>query len=181
MSAVEEVLSVEDWVNSTDYSVDPDYLPSEFALEFVNFIKLVNGEQGEEHKSPVVHYKMLDKITGRGKNILNMCSRGLAKTTLLGEYLFLYLAVYGAIPGFGEINLALYVSDSIENGVKNMRKNLEYRWENSDFLKHYVPFTRFTDVRWEFRNLAGKTFIVKGYGAKALSLDSILFKQKFQR
>ena len=166
MSAIEEVLSVEDWVNSTDYSVDPDYLPSEFALEFVNFIKLVNGEQGEEHKSPVVHYKMLDKITGRGKNILNMCSRGLAKTTLLGEYLFLYLAVYGAIPGFGEINLALYVSDSIENGVKNMRKNLEYRWENSDFLKHYVPFTRFTDVRWEFRNLAGKTFIVKGYGAK---------------
>jgi len=87
-------------------------------------------------------------------------------TTLLGEYLFLYLAVYGSIPGFGQVFLALYVSDSIENGVKNMRKNLEYRWENSDFLKHYIPHTRFTDVRWEFTNIDGKKLIVKGYGAK---------------
>ena len=158
--------SVEDWVNSIDYSVDAHYVPSNFALEFITFIKLVNGEQGEEHKSPVVHYRMLDKITGKKQNVLNMCSRGLAKTTLLGEYLFLYLAVYGSIPGFGEINLALYVSDSIENGVKNMRKNLEYRWENSDFLKHYIPYTRFTDVRWEFKNIDGKPLIVKGYGAK---------------
>lgn len=50
-------------------------------------------------------------------------------TTVMGEYLFLFLATYGEIPGFGKIDLALYVSDSIENGVKNMRKNLEFRWE----------------------------------------------------
>jgi phage terminase large subunit-like protein len=76
------------------------------------------------------------------------------------------LAVYGKLPDFGEINLALYVSDSIENGVKNMRKNLEYRWQNSDFLQQYIPYTKFTDIRWEFKNSAGVTFIVKGYGAK---------------
>jgi predicted phage terminase large subunit-like protein len=64
------------------------------------------------------------------------------------------------------VDLALYVSDSIENGVKNMRKNLEYRWENSDFLREYVPEVRFTDIRWEFKNADGKTLIVKGYGAK---------------
>lgn len=87
-------------------------------------------------------------------------------TTLMGEYLFLYLAVYGELPNFGDIDLALYVSDSIENGVKNMRKNLEHRYDKSDFLKHYVPNTRFTDVRWEFNNIDGKKFIVKGYGAK---------------
>ena len=87
-------------------------------------------------------------------------------TTLLGEYLFLYIATYGEIPGFGKITLALYVSDSIENGVKNMRKNLEFRWENSDFLREYVPHIRFTDVRWEFKNIDGDIFIVKGYGAK---------------
>ena len=60
----------------------------------------------------------------------------------------------------------MYVSDSIENGVKNMRKNLEFRWDNSDFLKQYIPQTRFTDIRWEFTNADGKTFIVKGYGGK---------------
>lgn len=96
-------------------------------------------------------------------------------TTLMGEYLFLFLALYGEIPGFGLVDLAIYVSDSIENGVKNMRKNLEFRWENSDFLKEYVPHVRFTDIRWEFRNSDGKVFIVKGYGAKALALDTTLY------
>lgn len=87
-------------------------------------------------------------------------------TTLLAEYLFLYIAVYGEIPKYGKIDLALYVSDSIENGVKNMRKNLEHRYENSDFLKYCIPQVRFTDVRWEFINTDGKRFIIKGYGAK---------------
>lgn len=158
--------AVEEYLNEINYDVDHNYMPSDFSLEFVNFIKLVNGENGEEHLTPVVHYNMLDQIAGQKQNIVNMCSRGLAKTTLLGEYLFLYIAVYGVIPDFGKVQLALYVSDSIENGVKNMRKNLEYRWENSEFLQEYVPYTRFTDIRWEFKNKDGNTFVVKGYGAK---------------
>lgn len=157
---------VEDYLNATVYMVDPAYVPSAFALEFVTFIKLVNGAQGEEHKTPLVHYRMLDTITDGGKRVINLCHRGIAKTTVMGEYLFLYIATYGEIPGFGRIDLALYVSDSIENGVKNMRKNLEFRWDNSDFLKQYVPLIRFTDIRWEFKNADGKVFIVKGYGAK---------------
>ena len=157
---------VEEYLNATDYHHDPSYVPSEFALEFVTFIKLVNGAQGEEHKTPLVHYKMLDTLTQGGKRVINLCHRGIAKTTVMGEYLFLYIATYGEIPGFGRVDLALYVSDSIENGVKNMRKNLEFRWENSDFLREYVPEIRFTDIRWEFKNADGKVFIVKGYGAK---------------
>src|SRR5690554_1235673 len=115
---------VEDYLNHVSYEVPADYVPSEFALEFVTFIKLVNGAQGEEHKTPLVHYYMLDTLTENGARVLNLCHRGIAKTTVMGEYLFLYIAVYGEIPGFGRIDLALYVSDSIENGVKNMRKNL---------------------------------------------------------
>lgn len=157
---------VEDYLNNTDYSDDPNYVPSDFALQFVTFIKLVNGVQGEEHKTPIVHYRMLDTLTHGGTRVINLCHRGVAKTTLMGEYLFLYIATYGEIPNFGQVDLALYVSDSIENGVKNMRKNLEFRWDNSDFLKHYVPEIRFTDIRWEFKNADGKIFIVKGYGAK---------------
>lgn len=158
--------TVEQFLNATTYEIPLGYVPSEFALEFVTFIKLVNGEQGEEHQTPLVHYRMLDTITEGGTRILNMCHRGIAKTTVMGEYLFLYIAVYGEILGFGKIDLALYVSDSIENGVKNMRKNLEFRWDNSEFLKQYIPRIRFTDIRWEFENADGKLFIVKGYGAK---------------
>jgi predicted phage terminase large subunit-like protein len=158
--------TVVEWLNSVDYSDDFLYVPSDFALEFINFIKLVNGETGEEHTTPVAHLRMLDNVHGPDAKIINMCFRGMAKTTLMGEYLFLYLAVYGALPEFGKINLALYVSDSIENGVKNMRKNLEFRWENSSFLRKFIPDTNFTDIRWEFKNIDGRKFIVKGYGAK---------------
>lgn len=157
---------VEEYLNATSYANNLSYVPSDFALEFVTFIKLVNGQQGEEHKTPLVHYRMLDTLTEGGKRVINLCHRGIAKTTVMGEYLFLYIATYGEIPGFGRLDLALYVSDSIENGVKNMRKNLEFRWDNSDFLKQYIPEIRFTDIRWEFKNADGKVFIVKGYGAK---------------
>ncbi len=166
MNTVPEIKSVEAHIEDARFDDDPNYIPSAFALEFINFIKLVNGEVGEENLTPVLHYKMLDQVRGQRANICNMLFRGSAKTTLLGEYLFLYLGVYGVLPGFGEVPLSLYVSDSIENGVKNMRKNLEYRWENSEFLRHYIPKTRFTDVRWEFNNIDNVRTVVKGYGAK---------------
>ena len=157
--------SVEDYLNSVDYRINTGYVPSDFAFEFVNFIKLVNGGESE-NKTPLVHYRMLDNfVTDNGKDTINMCHRGIAKSTLK-EYLILYLSVYGSLPGFGKVPYALYVSDSIDNGVKRMRKALEFRWNNSNFLKKYVPEIKFTDIRWEFINASGKSFVVSGHGAK---------------
>ena len=162
-----DVKTVEEWLNGVSYKEDPDYVPSIFATMFVDFIKLVNGGQGEENVTPTLHLKMLDQIDQpNSRKIANMVHRGAAKTTVLGEYLILYLATFGELPTFGTVDFALYVSDSIDNGVKNMRKNLEYRWENSDFLKKYVPMAKFTDIHWHFKNKSGKELIVKGYGAK---------------
>ena len=181
LEQTELVMSVEDYLNRVKYSVPADYVPSDFALEYVSFIKLVNGAEGEEHKTPLMHYWMLDTMVSGDYRITNLCHRGAAKTTIFGEYMILYLAVYGELPSFGKIDLILYVSDSIENGVKNMRKNLEYRWENSEFLQRYLPRTRFTDIRWEFHSVdcqcsgckpnltepgPTKILIVKGYGGR---------------
>lgn len=161
-----EPKTVPEWLDTVDYSVDPNYVPSDFALDFVNFIKLVNGTEGEQNKTPVVHYQMLDRIIiNNSKDTINMSHRGISKSTLLGEYLFLYIATYGELADFGKIPFALYVSDSIDNGVKKMRKNLEFRWGKSDFLQRYVPRIKFTDIRWEFENIENTTFVVSGYGA----------------
>lgn len=157
---------VTEYLQKVSYQSDSSYMPSDFALEFTNFIKLVNGSEGEENKTPLIHLKMLDDIDGDAENIANLIFRGAAKTTLLGEYLILYLATYGKLPNFGKVFLAIYISDSVDNGVKSMRKNLEYRWENSEFLQKYVPEIRFTDIRWEFTNIDGNKFVVKAYGAK---------------
>ncbi len=160
-----EAKTVEEYLNSVDYSFLGGYYPSAFALEFVNFMKLVNGED-QENKTPVVHFKMLDEmVRDNGLDTLNMCHRGIAKSTLK-EYLILYIAVFGELPFLGKVPFAIYVSDSIDNGVKKMRKSLEFRWNNSEFLQQYIPEIKFTDIRWEFINADGNSFVVSGYGAK---------------
>lgn len=169
-------MDLDERLNHVDYSYFHNgYVPTKFALEFIAFIKLVNGSAGEENKSPVIHYDMLDQIVIAAQNSqgsrkrfiqnLFVSFRGSAKTTALHEYMFLYLATYGSVPGFGQVNVAMYISDTIDNGVKSMRQQLEFRWQNSDFLQQYVPEARITDVRWEFTNADGKKLCVRGFGA----------------
>lgn len=157
--------TVEEYLNEVSYADDPNYVPSDFALELVNFIKLVNDGKSE-NVTPVVHYKMIDQfITQDDRDTVNMCHRGIAKSTIK-EYLILYIAVYGEIPGFGKVPYAIYVSDSIDNGVKKMRKQLELRFNNSRFLQQVLKEIRFTDIRWEFINIEGNSFVVTGHGAQ---------------
>jgi predicted phage terminase large subunit-like protein len=160
---------LDEWLDEVDYSalMSHVYVPSEFSLIFMNFIKLVNGAEGESHKTPPVHLKMLDKLaTSKSEKIANLCFRGAAKTTLFFEYLVLFIAVFGYLPGFGELSAMIYVSDSMENGVKSARKNVEFRYDNSEFLKEWLPEAHFTDNYLEFRNKDGHRFGVKMFGAK---------------
>lgn len=168
---------VDTWLNEVSYGVlnEGHYLPSVFAIKFMNFIKLVNGAEGEQNLTPVVHLAMLDQMAGTKQRIANLCFRGAAKTTLFFEYLVLYLAVFGEIDGFGKIEGMIYVSDSMDNGVKSARKNIEFRWQNSDFLQEWLPDAKFTDNYLEFKSKEGNLLGVKMFGAKALSLDSVLY------
>ena len=193
--------AVEEWLRETDYRFI-GYMPKATALLFVNFIKEVNTGS-EENETPLVHLKMMDRVFNKDKRCAILCHRGIGKTTVFAEYLFLFIAAFGIFPGFGNVNLCLYVTDSIENGVKNLRRNVEYRYGNSDFLQRLIPNRRitvgtngagyvgmnqyesdisagrkFTDIRLEFKNNKGHILIVKGYGAKALSLDTALLTER---
>lgn len=160
--------SIDEWLDNVDYTSlnDGSYVPSQFSLVFMNFIKLVNGAEGESHKTPPVHLKMLDKVSGSSANVANLCFRGAAKTTLFFEYLAPFIAVFGYLPGFGELDSMIYVSDSMDNGVKSARKNLEFRYYNSAFLQEWLPVAHFTDNYIEFQNKDGKRFGIKMFGAK---------------
>jgi predicted phage terminase large subunit-like protein len=185
----QEKQPVEHWLNNVDYEF-AGYMPTDEALKFVNFIKAVNGGS-EENETPPVHLVMMDRVFNKDRRCAIMCHRGIGKTTLFAEYLILYIAAFGNLPGFGEVNLMLYVTDSIENGVKNLRRNVEYRYQESEFLQAIIPNKKiqvgsngagfvdldqfeeqtaggrnFTDIRLEFMNSKGKRLVVKGYGAK---------------
>ena len=179
--------TVDEWLNLVDYDF-AGYIPSEYALAFVNFIKEVNGGQ-EENETPLFHLVMLDKIFNEDRRCAVMVYRGGAKTTLMAEYLILFIAAFGYLPGFGKVNVMMYVSDSIENGVKNLRRNIEVRYDNSEFLKKLIPDRKigvgvdgkgyvgldeyekdksgrkFTDIRMEFVNVRGDHLVVRGFGS----------------
>lgn len=156
------------WLDQVDYRHlnSRDYIPSEFALTFMNFIKLVNGHEGESHKTPPVHLAMLDKVSEPYSYIANLCFRGAAKTTLFAEYFFPFIGVFGMIPGFGSVPGAIYVSDSMDNGVKSLRKNMEFRYDTSEFLQQWIPKAIFTDNYIEFISREGRRFGLKMFGAK---------------
>lgn len=160
--------TVDQWLDEVDYHFlnDGSYQPTPFALKMVAFIKLVNGEEGESHPTPVVHMAMLDKIVGKKNRVANLCARGLGKTTLMIEYLFLYIAMFGEIEGFGTITGMIYISDSMENGVKAARKNIEFRYNNSEFLQYWIPQINFTDNYIESVNRDGHRLGMKMFGAK---------------
>ena len=63
-----------------------------------------------------------------------MAFRGSGKSSL-AEYGILYGACFNTVLGLNNVNVGMYVSDSMENGAKSLRKNIEYRYQNSEFLK----------------------------------------------
>jgi len=173
--------TVDDYLNEVDFlslNKTGSYIPSEFALEFMNFIKLVNGERGEENKTPVMHLVMLDKLQTQDEKIANLCARGTSKTTLFMEYFSLYLSVFGRLPNFGEVSGMLYISDSMENGVKSARNSIEFRYNNSEFMQYWVPEARFTENYLEFKNRSGHQFGVKMFGAKSGIRGTKIFNKR---
>lgn len=160
---------LDDWLDQVNYADlnNGHYTPSVFALTFMNFIKLVNGQQGESHKTPPVHLKMLDKVVESNSDyIANLCFRGAAKTTLFMEYFVLFLGVFGYLPEFGKVDGMIYVSDSMDNGVKSARKNIQFRYDSSEWLQEWLPFASFTDNYLEFQNRDGHRLGCKMFGAK---------------
>lgn len=74
--------TVVEYLNEVDYSVNSTYVPSQFALEVANVIKLIEGGN-PENKTPVMHLRMLDNFINPDLDIINMCHRGAAKALSL--------------------------------------------------------------------------------------------------
>lgn len=186
MQTLYDKKTVDEWLNLVDYEF-VGYMPSKEALMFVNFIKEVNGG-AEENETPLFHLVMMDSVFNEEPRCAILVFRGAGKTSIFSEYLILFIASFGYLPGFGEVDVMMYISDSIENGVKNLRRNIEVRYDNSDFLKRLIPDRKigigsdgrgyvglseyenekagrkFTDIRMEFINNRGNRLVVKGYG-----------------
>jgi hypothetical protein len=154
---------------------DINYIPSEEALKFINFIRSTGNE---EFSSPEIHYKMADKLFSgekADKYVLEECSRGVGKSTI-AEYAVIYAAVLGEWPGFGKCPFIIFLGASAEGNVKSFFKNVANKISTSEFLQGVVRVERATDKEIELVNadevkmfVAGKGMNVNWRGARSPS------------
>jgi hypothetical protein len=152
----------------------PGFVPSKETFAFFNFIQLVHGGR-TENTSPLVHYKMIDTLfSAKTTKHAIMSHRGIAKSTLFGVYLPLYIAVTGNFPGFGKVNYIIYVADSMENNVRTTMNTVRDLYESSAFLQDQFEYAKFTDTRFtlirkqvegENKPKSERRLYMAGYGA----------------
>ena len=153
-------------MNNTDR-----YIPSDQALSFIAFIRACATE---DNANAEIHYRLADKYFSDSKQIVIESFRGSAKSTLM-EWLVLYTAVMGELPGFGEVGFIAFVGDSAENGVKSFFRNLAAKIDRSELLRQMLTIKRKTDAEMELANADGTELYLKGFGASALALDTKLY------
>lgn len=137
------------------------YTPTDEALKFVGFIRAAGVE---DNANAEIHYRLADKYFSQDKQILIEAFRGSAKSTMM-EWLFIYIAALGNLPGFGRVEFIAFIGDSAENGVKNMFRNVVSKIDKSTFLQQLIKIQRKTDAELELINVDGVELNLKGYGA----------------
>ena len=148
----------------------PGYMPSADAFEFYNLMRLVNGEDFE-FNTPIAHYFMADLLLGHIKDVYQfpyskevcetltldslrigfMCSRGLAKSTVVISFFTVYSAIKGELPnGIGKVWFYLLLAASSRGGARVNALAVRAMCEDSVFLNEYFEEMRFTEIESEF-------------------------------
>jgi len=163
----------------------PNYSPSRDAITFFNLMRLVQGSDFEVGNSKA-QYFMLDLIFGNVTNnmypyskeinesieidtdrIAICCSRGLSKSTLITNFLFIYIALMGTLPNAGVQKFWLALGASSKGHARNMAISLRAICEDSEYMKSAMEHMHFTETE--------ATFLRKGNGSE----DSRYFVIRF--
>ena len=144
------IVTVDKLLDHADVVLDW-YIPSAYAIDFFNTIRLILGEE-PENSNPKAHYFLVDCIFQQENvrpyfdvrnidydlnkdRVVVLCTREFAKSTIIGSMLPLYIADKGILPNFGNVNYALYVSDSMRNNVKTTMETIGAVYRESQFLQ----------------------------------------------
>lgn len=139
------------------------YIPSEEAVKFISFIRAAGIE---ENANAEIHYRLADRYFSKNKRLLVESFRGSAKSSLI-QWLVIYTAALGHLPGFGKPKFIVFIGDSDKKGVKNFFRNIVNKIDSSDFLKGLITIQRATDNEMELVNSEGYELDIAGYGASS--------------
>lgn len=154
--------TVDEFLDNVDYSEGfiNGYKPSDFAIKYLSFCSLLNQSIGlETDPTPISHFIILDSLVYGGKATVSLCSRGQGKTTLVPTRMPWYMAVFNEMPRIPKLDFMLYVTDSIDNGVKTLKRTMADTYDNSALLQELIPHYHNTEQEHIFTNVNG----VKSY------------------
>ena len=146
----------------------PNYTPSTDALHFFNVAGLIAGEDFEVQNS-LAQYFMIDVLFDNVTNdmypyskeindtididndrIAICCSRGLSKSTLITNFMFMYIAITGKLPNHGPQRFWLALGASSKGHARNMAISLRAICEESKYMNDSMEYMRFTETEAEF-------------------------------
>lgn len=160
---------LEDALDSYDPEF-PGYTPSKQAFEFFILMRLVEGGDFE-FDTPIAHYFMVDLLLNNitdpqmfpySKEVCDtieinylrlafMCSRGVAKSSVVISFFGVYSAIKGDLPNeIGKVWFYLVLAASSRGGARVNALAVRAMCEESEFLKGHFEEMRFTETESEF-------------------------------
>lgn len=146
----------------------PNYTPSEDAFNFFNVARLVAGQDFEVGNSLAQYFmidvlfdnvtkgmfpystKVNDSIEIDNDRVGICCSRGLSKSTLITNFMFIYIAIMGKLPKHGRQKFWLALGASSKGHARNMALSLRAVCETSKYMNDTMEHMRFTETEAEF-------------------------------
>lgn len=166
MSSLKGRFNVDEALDCVDLEFR-NYVPSEESLQFFNLMRVFIGEDFEI-SNPKLHYFIVDMLFGkvtkdqfpysqeiRDKIRINpariaiLCSRGVAKSTIVTTFYPIYCALMGSTPVTGPLSHMLILSDSQQGGARDQARLLGNMFDKSKLAKEWFESIRATDSEIE--------------------------------
>jgi predicted phage terminase large subunit-like protein len=94
------------------------------------------------NKTPRMHYQIVDELVGCDDQFVEaIVHRGGAKSTVMSNFLPLYIADTGNLPHFGRVVNMIIFSDTVDQAIDQLRDIRDY-WDNSDSLQERLTLAR---------------------------------------
>ena len=131
-------------MKTNDRLIRPDYrIPYKIGDQSRKFFSWVNVNiPRDQNVTPRMHYQLFDELIGTPEqNVQALVHRGGAKSTVMTNYLPLYVADTGELPYFGKITNLIVYSATIDQAIDQLR-GIRNIWDNSPTLSESLQLAR---------------------------------------
>jgi hypothetical protein len=150
-------------MSKIDISFIDNYVPKANSVKFFSFCNMM--WEDDDNTTPLAHYYFADEVMTSEKRFSAQCHRGFAKSTIISHRMPLFIATFGVLPSFGEVNNCCILSDTFDQSEAHRKTMMSY-YDRSDVLQSFLKVERSVEGEVVFINNKGHRtrFFCKGTG-----------------